>query len=161
MERLIKQRQALGHDLYDEVWEGEYHMVPGPGGKHSGLQFQLLFALEPLARAAGLRGSGPFNIGDSERSFRVPDGGFHRGTLDRVWFPTAAIVVEILSPGDETWAKFDYYAAHRVDEICVADPEARTIRWFRRDSASYLPVDRSELLDVTVADLEATVDWPS
>jgi hypothetical protein len=35
----------------------------------------------------------------------VPDGGYHRGVPSVLYVPTAAIVVEVLSPGDETWLK--------------------------------------------------------
>ncbi|MBA3983821.1 MAG: hypothetical protein H0X61_09880 [Acidimicrobiia bacterium] len=27
---LLAERQRLGHDLFDEMWEGELHMVPHP-----------------------------------------------------------------------------------------------------------------------------------
>jgi Uma2 family endonuclease len=39
-----------------------------------------------------------------------------------VYLATAEIVVEILSPGDDTYAKFGFYAAHGVREIIVAGP---------------------------------------
>jgi Uma2 family endonuclease len=43
--------------------------------------------------------------------------------------PTAALVVEIVSPEDETWQKLPYYAAHEVDELLILDPEKRTVDW--------------------------------
>jgi hypothetical protein len=27
-EAILARRHALGHDLFDEIWEGEYHMAP-------------------------------------------------------------------------------------------------------------------------------------
>ncbi len=66
-----------------------------------------------------------------------------------MWVPTAAIVVEVVSPDDETWEKFDFYARHRVEEICIADPMARQIRWFVLAGDAYEETDASPLLGVT------------
>jgi len=42
VEDLIAQRKALGQDLYDEVWEGEYHVAAAPTDAHADLQVQLI-----------------------------------------------------------------------------------------------------------------------
>ena len=60
--------------------------------------------------------SGPVNIGLSEHDHRVPDAVVVRERLDVVWVPTAAMVVEVISPGDETYAKFDFYDARGVEK---------------------------------------------
>ena len=54
-----------------------------------------------------------FNLGESEHDFRVPDGGLHRPGGDEMWHPSAALVVEIVSPDDETWQKLPFYAGTR------------------------------------------------
>jgi hypothetical protein len=41
VERMIERRRRLGLDMHDEIWEGEYHVVPGPAGPHSELDQQL------------------------------------------------------------------------------------------------------------------------
>jgi len=48
---------------------------------------------------------GEFNLGVSEHDYRVPDGGLHRQRPRGVWQATAALVIEILSPHDESWEK--------------------------------------------------------
>ncbi len=159
LEELIDRRRRLGLDLYDEVWEGEYHMVPGPGGPHGDVDQQLAELLGPPARKAGLVVSGPFNLG-SEDDFRVPDRGVLRGRLTGVWVPTAAIVVEIVSAGDETWDKLDYYARHDVDELLVVDPAQRSVEWLELGADGYRGVDASRLLGVTARELAGAVDWP-
>ena len=53
VEDLIAERHALGQDLYDEVWEGEYHVAAAPTGKHADLQAQLIRILGGLAIASG------------------------------------------------------------------------------------------------------------
>jgi Uma2 family endonuclease len=73
---------------------------------------------------------------------------------------TAAIVVEVVSPDDETWEKFDFYARHRVEEICVADPMARQVRWFLLSGHGYDETAASPLLAVTAANVVARIDWP-
>ncbi|MGQ0466473.1 MAG: Uma2 family endonuclease [Sporichthyaceae bacterium] len=160
LQALIEKRRALGQDTFDEVWEGEYHVVPAPDGGHSHLDQSLAEVFGPLARAAGLHSSGPFNVG-RVGNFRVPDRGVHRVKSTEVWFATAAIVVEILSPGDQTLAKFDFYAAHDVDEICVADSRERTLQWFARQGDGYLQTERSNVLGVSVADVAQQIEWPA
>jgi Uma2 family endonuclease len=155
----LARRRALDQDRSDEVWEGDYHVVPAPHPWHGYVQGTLVQLLAPHARAAGLVGTGEFNLGEQE-NFRVPDWGYHRGIPSEVFVPTAAIVVEILSPNDETWAKFDFYARHGVEEICVADPRGRAVRWFRLHEGTYAEVDASELLGIGVSELTDRVDWP-
>jgi hypothetical protein len=41
-----------------------------------------------------------------------------------VFVPTAAVVVEVVSPGDRTDEEFGFSAAHGVGEIVVADPHS-------------------------------------
>jgi hypothetical protein len=67
---------------------------------------QLAELLGPPARAAGLTASmHEFNVGEGKHDFRVPDGGLHRRRPRGTWHATAALVVEIASPGDESWEK--------------------------------------------------------
>ena len=73
---------------------------------------------------------------------------------------TAALVVEIVSPGDESWAKFGFYAAHGVDEVVIVDPEPRTVTWFARRDDRYEEVVHSAVLDVDVREVVAAITWP-
>lgn len=162
LETLIERRRALGQDLFDEVWEGEYHMNPAPCLGHGLVENQLTVLLHhPYARAAGLRGSGPFNLG-SEGDYRVPDQGYHRTPLVEVFVPTAAIVAEVVCPDDETYAKFGFYARRGVEELIVADPEQRSVRMWRLVPAvpRYDEVEASGLLSLSASALGAAVDWP-
>lgn len=156
---LIEQRRALGQDHLDEVWEGVYHMAPAPSKAHALLDDALAGVLRPYALAAGLFGSGQFNLGDGMDNYRVPDRGFHRSDSDEVWVATAAIVVEILSPGDESYAKFDFYAAHGVEEIIIADPAGRSIEIWVRDAGSFAKADASPLLRVSADSIVSSI-WP-
>jgi Uma2 family endonuclease len=155
VEALIERRRALGHDLYDEVWEGTYVMSPAPTSGHAWLQLQLGRLLVAV-HGPDLFAVGPCNVGEPD-DFRVPDAGVLRQKPGATWLATAAIAVEIVSPGDRSMDTFDFYAKHQVDEVCVIDPCERTVRWFALRGDRYDEVDASAVIDSSVlADLE----WP-
>ncbi len=160
IEAFLTRRRATGQDRYDEVWEGEYHVAPMAHSWHGYVDNALAVLLDPFARAAGLIGTGGFNLGQPD-DFRVPDHGYHRSMPSAVWVPTAAIVVEVISPDDETWAKFDFYARHHVEEICTADPRQRQLRWFVLKGPAYEETGASAVLGVTADELSARIVWPS
>ena len=170
LQALLERRRRWGADIHDEVWDGVLHMAPAPEYRHAAIAQQLAELLGPPARAAGLWPTmHEFNIGDSERDYRVPDGGLHRPGAGGTWLPTAALVVEILSPGDETMAKLPFYAAHNVDEVLIVDPEGRSVQWLgltkgqaggEGRQASYEPIERSSLIALGPAELEGRLDWP-
>ncbi len=158
VEALIEKRRRLGQDSFDEIWQGDYHVVPAPHGRHGRLDAQLLRVLGPLGDAAGLTATTIFNLGEPD-DFRIPDHGFHRDTPDEVYLATAAVIVEIRSPDDETYEKFDFYARHGVDEIVVLEPDEERLDWFALIDGLYVGVVRSELLGVEVAEISAQIDW--
>ncbi len=158
--RLIERRKRLGLDRYDEVWEGVYHMAPAPRYGHAYLDDELTRILRPHAEAAGLAGSGPFNLGHHD-DFRVLDHGYHRGRPDpeAVYLDTAALVVEIVSPGDETYDKLPFYAARGVDEVLIVEPTERRIRILALARGHYEDIGSSAVLDVDVDQIQAAVRW--
>jgi Uma2 family endonuclease len=158
LDEFIARRRALGQDLFDEVWDGEYHMAPGPSAEHGRVDDELSALLRPRARAAGLVRTGPFNLGARE-DYRVPDGGFHRGRPKGVFLPTAAVVVEVVSPDDETYLKLDFYAS-RVEELVVADPQLRTVRIWQLVDGALVETGRSGLLGTDADELARGIDWP-
>lgn len=160
LERLLEQRRRSGLDRFDEVWEGVLHMVPAPSGEHAHLSHQLSLLLDQPARDAGLFVTiGGFNLGDSEADYRVPDGGLLR-EYRGVWHTTAALVLEIVSPMDESWEKLAFYAAHHVDEVLIIDPAHRAVHWLALEGAGYRAADRSGVIDLGVDDLARQIDWP-
>lgn len=161
IEALKDRRRRAGLDRLDEVWEGVLHMVPAPSGGHAKIAQQLAVLLDGPARAAALTPTmHEFNLGESEEDFRVPDGGLHREFSDRVWYPTAALVVEIVSPDDETWQKLPFYAEHEVDEVLIVDPQKRSVQWLARSGKEYPEVKRSGLIDLGPGEVAERLDWP-
>jgi Uma2 family endonuclease len=160
LEAMKENRRRSGLDRLDEVWEGVLHMVPAPSHEHADIESQLHAILRPLARQAGLTMIGQSNVGESEDDFRVPDAALHRPGSGGIWHPTAALVIEIVSPGDESWKKLSFYAAHEVDEVLIVDPQERSVDWLGRHGGEYRKVERSGLIDLGPVELAESIDWP-
>ena len=159
LEAVLERRRQLGQDLYDEVWEGVYHMSPAPHPSHGATLGEIVAALRAPAQAAGLRDLGPFNLGTSD-DYRVPDYGYVTVVPPDTFVASAPIVVEVVSPDDETFDKFAFYARHGIDEIFVAEPLHRRVRIYARRGDRYDEVDTSPLLAVSAADLINAIAWP-
>jgi len=158
---LLERRRRSGLDRLDEVWEGVLHMVPAPSFAHASIAQQFAELLGPPARGAGLVPAiGDFNLGDCERDFRVPDGGLHRAGAGGTWLPTAALVVEIVSPGDESWEKLPFYAAHDVEEALIVDPAKRSVDWLGLREGEYRPIEHSALIELGASELAERIAWP-
>ena len=158
LEQLIERRRTLGLDRYDEVREGDYHVAPHSHAHHGQIDRQLARILHPYALRAGLVDGGSFNLG-TPQDYRVPDGGFYPPQPVGVYVSSATVVVEILSPNDETFAKFDFYARHGVQEVIVVDPDRSEFHCYALPSGDRLP--RSEVLDVDMSELTDAIDWPT
>jgi Uma2 family endonuclease len=158
--QLIERRRQLGQDVFDEVWEGVYHVNPVPHSGHAYVAQQLSEILAVLARQAGLV---PIiytvNLGEKD-DYRVPDGALFRTRPDAVYIPTAALVLEIVSPGDKTWEKLGFYAAHGVDEFLVVDKQERRVHWLGLTGDEYQPIATSGLIELGPDELAARIDWP-
>jgi len=102
--------------------------------------------LGPLADARDLVAVGTIGIGSDKDNYRVPDLALLRAGFMPQWNETAALLVEIISPGDKTWEKLPFYAAHHVDEVLIVDPGKRTIHWLGLTGEEYAPLERSGVL---------------
>jgi hypothetical protein len=145
--------------MYDEVWDGEYHMAPMAHSSHGRLQAEVISLLTPLASTAGLVMTGPFNLGVPS-DFRVPDLGLHRDDPDAVWVPNAVLVGEIESADDETWEKLSFYASLGVEEVVVVSAERRSVTWLILEAGDYARSAGSALLGPESASLVDWIKWP-
>jgi Uma2 family endonuclease len=160
LETLLERRRAIGADRHDEMWQGVLHMAPAPQRSHAEIQAQLLVRLDAPARAADLRSLGEFNLGGPD-DYRVPDAGLLTPGGDALYLDTATLVVEILSPDDGTWEKLPFYAAHRVDELLIVDPLTHVVqRLALTQGGLYEPIERSNRIELSPADLAAQIDLP-
>jgi len=118
LSEFLERRRNLGQDRYDEMWEGTYHVAPAPNSWHGYAVLRVAGLLAGPAAAVGLTATDPFNLGEAT-DYRVPDLGYHRDFPTSTFVPTAAIVVEVVSPDDETYAKLPFYADHDLDELVL------------------------------------------
>jgi Uma2 family endonuclease len=160
LETWLERHRALGQDLFDEMWEGVYHVSPAFHPAHARLDHRLARFLGPLADAAGLLGCGPLNIGTSD-DYRVPDQAYLATEPVTTFVPTAAVVVEIRSPRDETWEKLGFYADRGVREMLVVVREERTVHCFVLWEGRLVETDRSELLGVSATEFTSELGWPA
>jgi Uma2 family endonuclease len=123
------------------------------------VDLELAALLRPLAKRAGLGGRTACNIGRPD-DFRVPDQAYFRDRESRLWYGTAAIVVEVISPDDESRRKLGFYHGAGVEEMLLVDPQTRTVEWLMRGPDAFEPSDGSTLLGITCAELERAIDWP-
>ena len=160
IDELLERRRASGADRWDEVWEGVLHMSPPPSVEHQSLVAKLARVLGPLADAAGLETVVGVGIGVKD-DHRVPDLALLRPGYEPQWNATAALVVEVLSPGDDTWEKVPFYAAHGVDELLIVEPHGRGVHWLALSpEGEYAATQRSSLIELSPAELAQCLAWP-
>lgn len=160
LRELLERRRRAGADRLDEVWEGVRYLLPALSIEHAHMATQVAMILDPLAHAAGLMPAGRFTLGESEYDYRVPDGGLFLPGASGVWQFTASMVVEIMSPDDESLQKLPFYAAHNVDEVLLVDPTTETVTWLALRDGDYQPVEHSGLIALGPAELVSRLDWP-
>lgn len=164
---LVDERRRLGIDKKDELWDGEWHFLNPPMSWHGQLNGDLFLVFGPLARRIGLVAFGDCCgiFGDPERNWRIPDqlcckpeDVIEEGVV------SAEFLVEVRSPGDESYLKLPYYAERGVVEVLIL-AEDRQFELLRLDeTGAYKQVGhaRSETLGVTfstVAGPKLRIDW--
>ena len=140
---LIEARQAYGQDRQDEVWEGTYVIMPLGNEEHQGVATRLASILDhAVAYAAGDRIYAGLNVTDVvppddwRRNFRCPDVAVYLSGNPRVRNGAATVggpdlAVEIVSPGDRSREKFDFYAAVGTQELLVVDRDPWSLELYR------------------------------
>lgn len=145
-EHILEWRRRTGADQWDEMWEGVLHMAPSPNRDHQDIEGALEFWLRlHWAKPNGCRVYHEINVaepGTWPNNFRIPDLVLltpARFDIDcNEYFdggPDA--VVEIRSPDDETYEKFDFYAKVGVLEIWVIDRDTRQPEVYELSGGGY------------------------
>ena len=126
---LLEERRRLGVDRWDEMWEGVLHMVPPPAERHQALGSRLVEVLGPLARRRGLKFAYEIGLFAADDDYRVPDLAAYRPAQAsaRGLEGAAELVVELVSPGDESREKLPWYAAHGVVEVVLIDRDTLAV----------------------------------
>ena len=140
-DRILAERQATGADRYDEVWEGVYVMNPLPNDEHQDLVMNLSAAILEVVTGAGLGKVRPgVNLSDRDQgwihNYRTPDvvaflNESLAKNLDTHWTGAADFLVEIISPGDRSREKLDFYGKIGVRELLLVDRYPWAIELYR------------------------------
>jgi Uma2 family endonuclease len=143
-EEFLEERRRLGHDKRDELWEGVLHMVPPGSSIHGSVADDLVVALMSIAKRRGLLArsghTGVFNP-NVDKSYRIPDVSVaRRDQFSDRGLEGAELVVEVLSPNDESRQKFPFYARIGVREIWLIDPKTRATEIYKLSGQAYTPV---------------------
>jgi len=139
-EGVLEERRRLGLDRKDEMWDGVLHMVPPASSVQGLFGNDLSGTLRRPAKDRGLWHMNEPGIFDPDvpgmSSYRVPDLGYARpeDVSDRGIEGRAVLVVEVLSPGDESQAKLRFYRQVGVEELLFVDPRTRAFE-VRRPAA--------------------------
>lgn len=167
----LAERRERGLDRHDYIDEGRYVVAPMAGGLHQRAQMRLAQLLAPSAEQRGLECFAGANIG-TENNYRVPDIVITEpGNL--VFYPSARLVVEVLSPSEAPLVKLEHYTQCLVEEYLEVDPQSRTVRLLARRASGaevanieavavgvrWASADRSEVLGLNVADMLTALGW--
>lgn len=155
-EAMVEERRRLGIDRQDERWEGEWHFVNPPKLWHPRLNYDLGFVLGPLARRVGLEPYGEATgvFADLETDWRIPDQVYVRPDQEiEEGVVGAEFVVELRSPGDESYAKLPFYAARGITEALIAHRDRRFELYRLGANGDYQLVEdgRSVVLGITLS----------
>jgi len=154
-ERLIEERRAAGADRFDEVWDGVYIMSPMPNVQHQMLVGKLNIAFGNAVDLAGLGETFPgVSVSDRKddwtKNYRCPDvavylNGNTAENCDAFWYGGPDFAVEIVSPGDRTREKLDFYANVGTRELLIVDREPWALELYRLTEGRLRLVGKSTL----------------
>lgn len=152
-ERYLAQRHSWGGDRSDEVWDGVLHMPPFPMFDHELIASRLLLALAPIGQRCGLIAV-PAALLEHEKNYRKPDLTLGREEqISERGFEGAELVIEVLSPNDESRDKLPFFAKLGVREVWLIDPKTRELELYELRDGRYMrqqPPLVSPVLGVTI-----------
>jgi Uma2 family endonuclease len=153
--QLIAERRRAGHDRFDEVWEGVYVMNPLPNNEHQELQGRLNTVLQTVVLESQLGRVMPgANVSDRQagwkKNYRCPDvvvflEGSKAIDCDTFWFGGPDFAIEIISPGDRSREKLDFYAKVGTRELLLVDRKPWALELYRLDGEKLIRVGKSTL----------------
>jgi len=149
----LEERARRGNDHRDEVWDGVLHVVPPVSTAHQSFEGDLAYeVLRPIAKRLGLVALCELDVfGPSKRgrkkNYRIPDVlvADREHVSERGVEQRAELVIEVLSPHDESREKFGFYAECGIPEYWLVDPITRAIEvHVLRDGAYQLQPTRDD-----------------
>ncbi len=135
----LAERKTAEIAQWDEMWEGVLHMPPMPNRMHQRFGRDLQFYLQQRwAKPRRAEVHQEVNLTSPEdepawtKNYRIPDFVLltpDRFSIDKNEYMAGAplVVIEIRSPGDETYEKLPFYAGLGVPEVWIFDRDTRAI----------------------------------
>lgn len=133
-EYILAWRKRTGADQRDEMWDGVIHMSPESNRDHQDFEadFEVWLRIH-WARPRGNRVYHRINVASPNKwptNYRIPDLVLltpERFCIDRNEYFEGGpdVVVEIRSPGDESYEKLPFYAEIGVLEVWVIDRDTK------------------------------------
>jgi Uma2 family endonuclease len=146
----LARRKLTGVDRWDEMWEGVLHMAPAPSREHQRILDDLIVFLRPLLtkRGRGTLQSGinVFDEASPKENYRIPDLTFVAAGRESVLAEDGTrgggpdAVIEVRSPGDESYDKLPFFASLGVREVIVIDRDTKSPEIFRLAGSQYVAV---------------------
>lgn len=145
-ESFLAARERMGQHKLDERWEGEWHLVNPPRSWHTFVNSELFLVLMALAKQRGLIGScEATGLFAAEDDWRIPDQLFCRpADVTDAGVTSAELVVEVHSPGDDSYAKLGFYADRSVHEVVILHEDRRVELYRRRDDGTMTQVEQAD-----------------
>lgn len=149
--RVQSERAVSGADRYDEVWEGVYMMSPMPNDEHQMIVNAMASILQDMSGWPGLGQVRPgVNVSDRienwQQNYRVPDVAVFLNETKAVnhnsfWFGGPDLAIEVVSAGDQTREKLDFYSAVATQELLVIHRAPWRLELYRLASQSLRQVE--------------------
>lgn len=144
----LARRKLTGIDRRDEMWEGVLHMPPAPNREHQRILDKLIVFLMPLLERTGRgtiqSGINVFDDASPKENYRVPDATFVVAGRESVLSEDGVrgggpdAVIEIRSPGDESYDKLPFFASLGVREVIIVDRDTKKPDLFRLAGMQYV-----------------------
>lgn len=159
-QRILAERREHGLDRYDEVWDGVYIMSPLANNEHQKLALRLAAVMDAVVdlELGGLSYCG-CNVSDQDQdwkfNYRCPDVAVflaETSASDRGahWQGGPDFAIEIVSTGDKTWDKLDFYAKVGTRELLIVERDPWEVVLLRLAAGKLVENGRANLADGTV-----------
>jgi len=151
--------EASDASKWDEVWEGVLHVPPLPNDEHQDLVYGLGIPLREVVQSPGLGKVRPgVNVTDRHPNwkfnFRGPDVVVYLNSNPAInhethWTGGPDFLIEIISPGEDPYAKLDFYAKVHTREVLIVHRQPWTLELFQLKGDTFSAVGRSDLMQPT------------
>jgi Uma2 family endonuclease len=166
-QKLIDDRRARGLDRWDEVWEGTYVVMTLPNNEHQRLVTRISHVLQGLVDDTDsgqvLAGCNVSDRGHGwDENFRCPDIAVYLTGNPAIdfgahWQGGPDLAIEIVSPGDASHEKLDFYAAVGTRELLILNRDPWQLELYRAVNGELTPVATDTPLLTTTIGVEWTL----